>query len=380
MPWNWELPDWPHFNYEPARISRRERQFLLGIGGAFAFLKSIDEKDYQGFVVEILSTEGLKSSRIEGEILDRESLQSSIKQHFGLKTLRKQEANKESRMAKLLCSVYDSFDKPLNHEMLFKWHSELFDGQSDLANSGKYRTHEEPMQIISHRYDSRKVFFEAPPSSNVPEQMTAFIDWFNSTRSSESILVRASIAHVYFESIHPFEDGNGRIGRILVEKILSQGIEQPILIAVSKVLEKRKKEYYAALEKCNRTLEIGHWVEFFSDVILQAQDESMRLLYFLIEKSKILTELSGQLNLRQEKVLLRMFAEGLRGFQGGLSAENYIKIAKTSRATATRDLTDLVEKGALVKTGELRHTRYWLKPVLNLTKKTKIKTSEFRYS
>ena len=170
----------------------------------------------------------------------------------------------------------------------------------------------------------------------------------------------AAIAHIYFESIHPFEDGNGRIGRILVEKILSQGVGQPLLIAVSKVLEKKKKEYYLELGKCNQALEVQDWVEFFSKAILQAQEESINLLFFLIKKSKLFSTLAGQINARQEKALLRMFAEGPDGFQGGLSAENYISITKTSRATATRDLTDLLDKGAFIKTGELRHTRYRL--------------------
>ncbi|HEX4840403.1 MAG TPA: Fic family protein, partial [Rhabdochlamydiaceae bacterium] len=203
------------------------------------------------------------------------------------------------------------------------------------------------------------IFYEAPPSKIVHREMSDFIDWFN-TSASLPILVRASIAHLYFESIHPFEDGNGRIGRILVEKVLSQGIERPVLIAVSKVLEKRRKEYYAALERCNHTLEVNHWLEFFADVILQAQAETMQLLNFLIEKAKMLLSLAGKINTRQEKVLLRMFAEGPSGFRGGLSAEKYIAIAKTSRATATRDLQELVHLGALIKTGELRHTRYQL--------------------
>src|ERR1700677_4298366 len=112
--------------------------------------------------------------------------------------------------------------------------------------------------------------------------MAAFIEWFNSTNGSGSVLERAAIAHIYFESIHPFEDGNGRIGRILAEKILSQGVGRPILIAISKMLEKRKKEYYAALEQCNCTLEAGRWVGFFAKVVLEAHEESMNLLYFLI--------------------------------------------------------------------------------------------------
>lgn len=360
MHWNWELPEWPKFKYNRQQVAERERQFLFTVGSAYAFLKNIGERDYNQFLVEILSSEGLESSRIEGEILSRESLQSSIKKHFGINPSQKKEGDREARMAKLLCSVYESFEKPLTHDMLWQWHAELFNGHTHIADRGKYRTHDEPMQIVSHRYDTPKVFFEAPPSARVYDEMTAFINWFNATRTTEPILGRAALAHVYFECIHPFEDGNGRIGRLLVEKVLSQSVKRPILIAISKVLENRKKEYYAALEKCNRTLDIEHWVEFFADVILQAQKESLNLLYFLIEKSKMLTRLSGQINPRQEKVLLRMFTEGPDGFKGGLSAEKYIAITKTSRATATRDLAELIEMDALVKTGELRHTRYRL--------------------
>lgn len=360
MPWNWELSDWPHFQYDANRIVQQEKKFFLSIGNAFAFLKNLSQQEHKKFAIEILCTEGLKSSEIEGEILDRESLQSSIRQQFGLNTALKKGTKNESQMAKILVDVYDTFEKPLTHEMLWLWHSSLFQDQQHISDLGKYRTHIDPMQIVSTRYDSPKIFFEAPPSEIIFGEMTKFIDWFNSSRETPSTLGRAAIAHVYFESIHPFEDGNGRIGRLLIEKILSQSVGKPVLIAVSKVLEKRKKEYYAGLEKCNRTLAVQDWVEFFSNAILQAQEESLNLLYFLVEKSKLLNALSGQINPRQEKVLLRMFAEGPAGFKGDLSAEKYIAITKTSRATATRDLTDLVQKKALVKTGELRHTRYRL--------------------
>ncbi|MCB1107664.1 MAG: Fic family protein [Chlamydiia bacterium] len=356
MPWNWELPDWPHFQCDFDQIKEMEKEFLLELGRASAYLKCLDESDSNQFIVEMLSLEGLESSRIEGEILSRESLQSSIKKEFGLNDNMKREKKKESQMAKLLIDVYKTFDLPLTHEMLWKWHAILFDEKG----SGKYRSHQEPMQIVSNRYDARKVYFEAPPSSRVKEEMTRFIKWFSASFDSKSILGRAAMAHVYFESIHPFEDGNGRIGRILVEKIFSQGIGQPVLIAISKVLENQKKMYYKELGRCNRSLNIQDWVQFFASAALQAQRESVAFLYFLIEKSKILTSLSGKMNGRQEKVLVRMFAEGPAGFKGGLSAENYIAITKASRATATRDLADLVKKRALVKTGEFRHTRYWL--------------------
>jgi Fic family protein len=360
MKWNWQLPSWPKFRFDFDAISQLEKQFLLSVGESVAFLKSITSEDRKQFIIEILSQEGIESSKIEGEILDRESLQSSIKKHFGLKNSFKQRSLKEVGVANLLCDIYETFSAPLSHEMLFKWRSMLFDESTKDIEYGKYRSYDEPMQIVSHRYDRHRVFFEAPPSNRIYSEMELFIDWFNSIKTSDSIFVRAAVAHLYFESIHPFEDGNGRIGRALVEKVLSQGIGKPILIAVSKVLEKNKKIYYAELGKCNHTLNIQGWIDFFSNIILKAQQESIDLLNFLIEKAKLLLKLSGILNHRQEKVLLRMFDEGLEAFKGGLSADNYIKITKTSRATATRDLTDLVKIGALLKIGELRHTRYWL--------------------
>lgn len=360
MPWNWQLPGWPAFHFDPERLVQREKKFLLAVGSSSAFLKKIDVQDHQQFIIEILSSEGEESSRIEGEMLNRESLQSSIKRQFGLSAAARHVHLKEAGMAELLWDVYDSYDKPLTHDGLWKWHTKIFKGTSFGDAAGKYRDHEEPMQIVSNRLDTIQVFFEAPPSKRVYTEMDRYVEWFNSSKTALSILGRAAIAHLYFENIHPFEDGNGRIGRALVEKSLSQGVGRPILIAVSKVLEKRKKEYYQALEACNRTLEATIWVEFFADVILQAQDESLNLLNFIVEKSKLLTKLTGSLNQRQEKVLLRMFEEGPNGFKGGLSAEKYIAITGASRATATRDLMELVALGALLKTGELRHTRYRL--------------------
>ena len=360
MPWNWELPGWPNFHYNPDRIAQQDKKFLLAVGSSSAFLKKIDTEDHQQFVIEVLSSEGEQSSRIEGEILDRESLQSSIKRQFGLSTPQRSKHLKEAGMAELLYDVYQSYDKRLTHDGLWEWHAKLFKGTSFGVDAGKYREHEEPMQIVGRRLDAPQVFFEAPPSTRVYSEMQRYIEWFNSSQNAQPVLGRTAIAHLYFENIHPFEDGNGRIGRALIEKSLSQGIGRPILIAVSKVLEKRKKEYYQALEACNQTLEATAWVEFFADVVLQAQEESLILLNFMIEKTKLLTKLAGKINQRQEKILLRMFQEGPKGFQGGLSAEKYITITGASRATATRDLAELTELGALLKTGELRHTRYWL--------------------
>lgn len=259
--WNWQLPDWPNFIYDSSLLVPLERRFLLQVGSGIGLLRHLDKDERNRFVVEVLSSEGLESSKIEGEILQRESLQSSIRRHFGIHDDAKEVSDKEVGMARALCAVYDSFDVPLTHEMLWQWHDMLFSGWSRLEDRGRYRTHLEPMQIVSGRLPS-KIYLEAPASKDVHREMTLFLKWFNDSRSSVSILERAGLVHVYFESIHPFEDGNGRIGRMLVEKVLSQGIGQPSLIAVSKTIEMHKRNYYEQLGACNKTLRVQPWIVF----------------------------------------------------------------------------------------------------------------------
>jgi Fic family protein len=168
------------------------------------------------------------------------------------------------------------------------------------------------------------------------------------------------MGHLYFVSIHPFEDGNGRIGRALAEKSLAQSLAQPSLIALAYTIERRRKDYYTALTRNNKENHITGWLTYFANTVLEAQNNTIKRVDFYIAKAKLYERLRGQLNKRQEKVIARMFRECIDGFKGGLSAENYISISKSSRATATRDLQDLVEKGALTRTGELRYTRYHL--------------------
>jgi Fic family protein len=337
-----------------------EREFLQAVGGANAVLKLLEKEEKKRFIIEILCSEGLKSAEIEGETLKIDSLQSSIQRHFGFITDHKSIPLREAGIGELMWKLYDTYQEPLTNKMLFDWHRLIMSNEYRISDIGKYRTHEEPMQIVSGRLDKKKVYFEAPPSKGLKHEMTKFIKWYNDSIKSESILLRAAIVHLYFEIIHPFEDGNGRIGRALVEKALSQNLKKSSLIPVSQVITKRKKEYYKALAECNNSLNINNWIKFFAEIVVQAQEESLKMVHFFIIKSKLMKALKDKINERQEKVLLRMFAEGLKGFSGGLSADNYIAISNATRSSATRDLSDLVKKGALTKTGELRHTRYWL--------------------
>jgi Fic family protein len=260
----------------------------------------------------------------------------------------------------LQVDVYRNFADPLTEEKLFAWHRMVVRGRWDLGAVGRYRQHDGPMRIVSGAIHDPVVHFEAPPSHQVPGEMKRFIQWFNRPLEPLAGLTRAGIAHLWFESIHPFEDGNGRIGRAIAEMALSQAFGQPTLIALSIVLESHRKRYYAELGRASRTIEITSWLEFFGSMVLEARQQSLRRIGFLVQKAKFFERYRGLLNERQEKMLLRMFREGVDGFKGGLSANNHVKITGCSPATATRDLAKLVDLGALTRRGELKTARYFL--------------------
>jgi Fic family protein len=364
MTWNWEQPGRPRFTHDATALERLERQFLLNSGEFIGAFKYVGPDDRDALKIELIRDEALKTSEIEGEILDRDSVQSSLRQQFGLGIDGRKIPPAERGIAEMMVDLYRTFGDPLAHETMFAWHAMLMSGARRVQAVGRYRAHPEPMQVVSDRMHDPKVHFDAPPSSQMPVEMNAFVRWFNNTAPDGDIplpaLTRAGIAHLYFVSIHPFEDGNGRIGRALAEKSLAQNLGQPSLIALAYTIERARKAYYAALERNSRSLEITDWLVYCAQTILEAQRNTIKRVEFYVTKTKLFEKLRGALNDRQETVLARMFREGIDGFKGGLSAENYITIAKTSRATATRDLQDLLAKGALTKTGELRHTRYHL--------------------
>lgn len=366
MAWIWQHQDWPEFRFDEKELAGFENEFLQKAGMLYGAMRHVDEGDRNALTIQLMSEEALKTSEIEGEILDRESVQSSIQRQFGLKTPKKKVSPAEQGISEMMVDVYNTYAAPLKHETLFRWHKMLTNGRRDLRDIGCYRTHNEPMQIVSSSLHEPKVHYEAPPSKAVSREMTAFLSWFNKTSKDQKLgaLARSGIAHLYFESIHPFEDGNGRIGRAVSEKSLSQDLGRPTLIALSQTIERHRKEYYATLQRnSSGDLDVTDWLLFFAGVVLEAQDTTQTMIDFLIGKTKFYDRFAGLLNERQEKVIARMFKEGTQGFKGGLSAENYIRITDAPRATATRDLQDLVAKGALTKTGELRYTRYYLKNV-----------------
>ena len=364
MSWNWQQPDWPHFTWIRGRLATAEKEFLLGSGVFLGATKHLGDDDRNQLTVEAMSTEALTTSEIEGEILDRASVQSSIQRQLGLATDKRKVRAAEQGISEMIINLYKSFSNPLTDDTLFAWHGMLTSGRRDLKDIGRYRTGDEPMQVISGPVGASKIHFEAPPWSRVPKEMTRLIAWFNRTAPGEEeplpALTRAGVSHLYFECVHPFEDGNGRIGRALAEKALAQSVGQPTLIALAATILARRARYYDALEDANKSNEITPWLAWFAGTTIEAQRRTLTLTEFLIDKTKLFDRLGTEINERQKKALLRMFQEGPEGFKGGMSAGKYSTITGTSPATTTRDLADLVEKGALVREGERRHARYLL--------------------
>jgi Fic family protein len=382
MRWNWQDPDWPNFHYRPTPLAEREGLFLRQSGVVVGTVRHVPDVERLPLVIELISTEALKTSEIEGEILDRDSVQSSLRRQFGLHSDAPRSAPAEQGISELLADLYRRWGDPLDDRTLFQWHQWLMQGRTDLRTIGDYRKHAEPMQIVSGRIERPKVHFEAPPSSRVAVEMAKFCRWFNDTspngKTPLPALARAGIAHLYFESIHPFEDGNGRIGRAIAEKALAQGAGQPSLTALSLLIHRRRKDYYSQLQAANKTLDVDPWLNWFADLVLAAQTHTLQGLDFLLASTRLWDRLRGQLNERQEKALSRLMRAGVDGFAGGLSASKYMAITGAPAATARRDLGHLVELGGLRRTGQLKGTRYWLPhglPVGELGQDSKLGTS-----
>jgi len=364
MRWNWQLPDWPDFRFDAERIRASEEQFLKGSGVVIGTLHHLDDDERNGLTIELISQEIVDSSAIEGEILDRDSVQSSLARHMGFAADQRRASAAEAGAAELMADVYRSHAAPLDDQTLFTWHAMLMNGRRDIADVGSYRTHEDAMQIVSGAIQAPRVHFEAPPSNIVPMEMSRFIAWFNESAPSSPnplpAITRTAISHLWFESIHPFEDGNGRIGRAIAEKALAQSLAAPTLTALAETIHRHRKAYYAALNLGSQSNDINAWLTWFADVVIEAQARTITRIRFLIEKTRLFDRLHGEINERQEKALIRIFREGPDGFEGGLSAANYRTITGATTATATRDLNDLIEKDALIRTGERRYARYHL--------------------
>lgn len=366
MTYFWETEDWPNFTYELDDSCEKNlyvfAQYAGRVGG---LVEGLDDKDQSETLVQMMVAEAIKTSEIEGEYLSRQDVISSVRNNLGLSAPLENVGDKRAEgAAALMIAVRDGYNTPLGEDVLFDWHNKLL-GWDRRVSVGAWRTHEEPMQVISGPIGKEKVHFEAPPSSRVPGEMKKFIDWFNDTapgsdNAIEKPPLRSALAHLYFESIHPFEDGNGRIGRAISEKALSQGLGRPVIMSFSATIEANKKTYYEELKTAQRTHDVSAWVSFFSNICVEAQAQAEKQIRFTLQKARLFDRFEDQMNERQVRVVRRMFEAGPDGFEGGMNARKYVSITKASKATATRDLQALLEMGVFKAEGGGRSTRYAL--------------------
>ncbi|RAI95083.1 Fic family protein [Algoriphagus yeomjeoni] len=367
MSYNWEQSDWPKFTYHEGKSGKILLDFLMKSGQISGVVTGLSEGNQTELLLEMMVMEAIKTSEIEGEFLSRPDVMSSIKKNLGIHEeqpllVRDQRAK---GIAKLMIKVRSEFAEDLTEEMLFDCHELLMEGNR-YVRAGQWRADSSPMQVVSGAIGKEIVHFEAPPSKQVPSEMNAFILWFNgtapgNTKEINNPLIRSAITHLYFETIHPFEDGNGRIGRALAEKALHQGLGHATLISLSSTIEEKKNEYYAALKGGQRSNEITDWLDYFADTVLHAQQSAELLINFTLQKVKFFDHYKDLFNDRQTKAINRMLAEGPAGFEGGMTAKKYIAITKASKATATRDLQTLTELGVFIPQGGGRSVSYELK-------------------
>lgn len=365
--YNWQQPDWPLFKFRTEEVEDDLLLFSEKAGRVSGIIEALPEESRSETLIDIILTEAIKTSEIEGEYPNRKDVLSSIRKNLGLHGSVEHIKDKSAEgLGELMIAIRNTYKEPLTIETLFSWHTMLM-RENKKINVGKWRSHEEPMQVVSGVIGKEKVHFEAPPSKIVAAEMNAFIAWFNDTAPGgnheiKKAPIRAAIAHLYFESIHPFEDGNGRIGRAIAEKAISQTIGRPVILSLSRTIEANKNTYYTSLEKSQRSNEITPWIIYFIKITLDAQIEAEKQIQFTLEKEKFFGKYRDQLNERQLTVIKRILEEEPDGFEGGMNARKYMTITKTSKATATRDLQQLLEIGAFIPASERggRSTSYQL--------------------
>nr|WP_121273281.1 Fic family protein [Pedobacter schmidteae] len=369
MKYNWELEHWPDFSFVLTDVEPLLYAFALETGEVNGILQTLPNEIQQEALLQTMISEAIKTSEIEGEFLSRADVLSSIKNKLGINMSPDVVRDKKaSGVGELMVDVRKTFKAPLDKDKLWFWHQLLLSSVKGI-NVGCWRTGDEPMQVISGIIGKERVHFQAPPSSVVPQEMERFINWFNETapggkHAINYAPVRAAIVHLYFESIHPFEDGNGRVGRALAEKALSQTLGRPVLLSLSKTIEGQKRVYYKALEQAQKSNDISAWIKYFVKTVLDAQLDAKKLVHFTLFKTKFFDLYRSVLNERQLKAVKKIMDAGSEGFEGGMTAKKYSSINRVSKATATRDLKELVDLKVLLASGAGRSVHYELNMVV----------------
>jgi Fic family protein len=360
----WEKSGWPALTWDEKELSRllaavsHEQGRLLGRMEALGF----DLRDEAH--LHTLTEDVVKSSRIEGESLDRDQVRSSIARRLGLDVGGLVATSRDVEgVVEMMLDATGNFDKPLTVERLFGWHASLFPtGRSGMRKiaAGTWRDDRTgPMQVVSGPVGREKIHYEAPPAKRLPEEMERFLNWFESPGDVDRILA-AGLAHLWFVTIHPFDDGNGRIARAIADMALSRSeLSRRRFYSMSAQVERERNEYYAVLESTQKeSLDVTRWQTWFLRCLSRAIEGAHTALGSVLRKARFWERFATEpLNARQIALLNKL----LDGIEGKLTTSKWAKLAKCSQDTAYRDIVDLLHRGALQKDpGRGRSTSYSL--------------------
>ena len=371
----WQSTQWPEFQVDLAVLQPALAAARYAPGRAMGLASHLQLMDLGELQLQGWAEEAIATAQIEGEILQVNSVRASAARRLGLQDAKalERDARTEATLDVLQAAIQQSH-QTLTHETLHSWQAALFPtGRSGIQKirTGAYRDHAEPMQIVTPRLGKPDiVHYQAPDSADVQAQMTRLVDWFNGSLHQTDGLVRAALAHLWLEAIHPFEDGNGRVGRALVEMALAQDLKtDKRLWSLSQQMWLDRSGYYAQLQAATgqASMDVTPWVQWFAGCVHKAADATWENMQAAMRKTRFWEELREQhpqLTPTQTKAINKLYDVGPDGFVNGISTEKYVNLCRVSRATAYRELRALCEMGVLVQTGAGRGTRYKLKHLL----------------
>ncbi len=359
MTYNWQLEEWPNFRCETIGLADELAAFKAAHAAVVPAYRQIAGSSVES---DSLMLEAVRTSSVEGERVDESVILSSVCRVMGVQptpSALRHDARSEG-VASLVMSVRRDWKQPLTRELLLFWHRDLMLG---LPGGGSFRAHTDPMLVVRRTaYGENDIRFEAPPSARVESEIKEFCKLSDGFLPDANVVARtafkASLFHLYFESIHPFEDGNGRIGRALIAKWLAESFDAPIVVPVSVAIEKHRAAYYDELHAASLTLDWTRWTKFFVPILTEAMTTFTENIYFALRTRDYFATWETRLASRPLKVLRRLFKDGAAGVARGLSAAKYQRMTGVSKATATRDLTALATAGAIRLTGTGRAAHY----------------------
>ena len=356
MKYIWQQVQWPALRWRSATLLPLVSQARLAQGKLLATVARLGFTLGREARATILTEEAITTSAIEGERLNRDSVRSSVARHLGLPTAGLAPAGRSADgLVEVLLDATARYDRPLSAARLKRWQAALFPtGYSGLRKirTGRWRGAGPAMQVVSGAVGRETVHYEAPPWERVEQDMRQFLAWWRADASREDGLLRSGLAHFYFVTIHPFEDGNGRIARALADMALAQDERLPTrYYSVSAQVMDERDEYYDVLETCQQgDGDVTPWLRWYLGCYTRAVGRAERLITDVLAQATFWQDHSQvTLSDRQRTVLNRLLAAGKGGFQGGLTTRKYVAIAKVSRATAFREISELLAKGLLTQ-------------------------------